>query len=469
MKKNITLLFSLLFCLGLVLEATAQTTVRLITPPCRSKVQVFGMHGLGYYVVAELSAKQEKTSTEDGQQGEQYVYTWTYDGQQPKVFYIGTSMRDFFPVLMGAEAQFDAIGQCGNFNTSTIKGSAANVAYQQLLQQLGTNNQAYTELAKAYGEAEKSGDAAALAQHKSALAALDAQKVALVEKTKRENPYLGRIAAANTYLSYVNADHRQYPTGLEHYLSTIWQFVDFKDPGYNDMNVVYEVSINHLNTLLSAISDQAQLKAVVEDYIERWPAASSARMYALGGAFAVLSQRSHPLALNLGQRILDDYQQSHPEAVAGILPLFNQLRTSVPGSEVPDLVGTSPSGETLRLSDLRGKVVLIDFWASWCGPCRKENPNVVRMYQKYADKGFEIFGVSLDRDKARWEQAIEADQLNWPHISDLKQWKSEHAALYGVRSIPDALLIDAEGKIIARKLRGAQLEQALEDIFGKGK
>lgn len=469
MKTSFTLFFSLLLSCFLVLTATAQTTVKIVTPPCRSKVQVFGMHGLGYYVVAELSAKPEKKSSADGQESEQYVYTWTYDGQQPKIFYIGTSMRDFFPVLVGPESQFEAIGQCGNFNSSTITGSAANVAYQQLLQQLNANNQAYTELAKAYGEAEKSGDAATLAQQRAALADLDAKKVALVEKTKRENPYLGRIAAANTYLSYVNADRTKYPTGLEHYLGTIWQFVDFKDQGYNDMNVVYEASVNHLNTLLSAISDPAQLKTVVEDYIQRWPVASSARMYALGGAFAVLSQRSHPLALNLGQRILDDYQPSHPEAVAGILPLFNQLRTSVPGSEVPDLVGTSPSGETLRLSDLRGKVVLIDFWASWCGPCRKENPNVVRMYKKYADKGFEIFGVSLDRDKARWEQAIADDQLTWPHISDLKQWKSEHAALYGVRSIPDALLIDAEGKIIARKLRGAQLEQALENIFGEGK
>lgn len=469
MKTSITLFFiTLLSCLS-ILEASAQTNVRLVTPPCRSRVQVFGMNGLGYYVVKELNAKREQSTSAEGQEEERYVYSWEYEGEQAKIFYIGTSMRDFFPIVVGSDSSIEVSGKCGQFNGSTIKGSAANVAYHQLLQQINANNQEYNSLAKAYGEAENSGDAAEIAQQKKALADLDAKKIAVVEKAKQENPYLGRIAALNTYLSYMNADKEKYPNGLEHYLATIWQFADFQDEGYNDMNVVYEASINHLNTLLSVISDQEQLQSLTEEYINQWPAAASARLYALGGTFAVLNQRQHPLALKVGQRILDEYQDSHPQAVASIMQEYSKLRTSVAGSEVPDLVGPAPSGEILKLSDLRGKVVLIDFWASWCGPCRKENPNVVQMYKKYAEKGFEIFAVSLDRDKARWEKAIADDQLSWQHISDLKHWKSEYAALYGVRSIPDTLLIDAEGKIIARNLRGQQLEQALENIFGKGK
>ncbi|MEM9836227.1 MAG: TlpA disulfide reductase family protein, partial [Bacteroidota bacterium] len=101
----------------------------------------------------------------------------------------------------------------------------------------------------------------------------------------------------------------------------------------------------------------------------------------------------------------------------------------------------------------------------WCGPCRRENPKVKRLYDKYADKGFEILGVSLDRSKERWEKAIADDGLNWLHMSDLKHWQSAHAAQYGVRSIPDTVLIDAEGKIIARGLRGAQLEAKLAALF----
>ena len=124
-------------------------------------------------------------------------------------------------------------------------------------------------------------------------------------------------------------------------------------------------------------------------------------------------------------------------------------------------------GTVMKLSDLRGKIVLIDFWASWCGPCRRENPHVVNLYAKYHDKGFEVFSVSLDNNPTRWKEAIQKDKLTWPyHVSDLKGWKSEAAALYGVNSIPSTFLIDQEGRIIAKGLRGEQLDQMLQKKFG---
>ncbi|MFQ5445757.1 MAG: TlpA family protein disulfide reductase, partial [Saprospiraceae bacterium] len=112
-------------------------------------------------------------------------------------------------------------------------------------------------------------------------------------------------------------------------------------------------------------------------------------------------------------------------------------------------------------------VLLIDFWASWCGPCRRENPHVVEAYHKYHDKGFDVLGVSLDKTKARWVAAIEKDGLIWHHVSDLKGWQNAAARLYGVRSIPHTVLLDKEGKIIARGLRGTALTAKLEDIFGE--
>jgi len=136
-----------------------------------------------------------------------------------------------------------------------------------------------------------------------------------------------------------------------------------------------------------------------------------------------------------------------------------------PGSEAPDIALPNPEGETVQLSSLRGNYVLIDFWASWCKPCRFENPNVVRMYNKYKDENFEIYGVSLDRNREKWVDAIEADNLTWIHVSDLKFWQSAAARLYNVKSIPFTVLIDPEGKVIATKLRGRALEQKLEDIF----
>lgn len=140
--------------------------------------------------------------------------------------------------------------------------------------------------------------------------------------------------------------------------------------------------------------------------------------------------------------------------------------TSV-GSIAPDLAYPDPDGNIRKLSDLRGKVVLLDFWASWCRPCRGENPHVVAMYQKYHDKGFEVFSVSLDRDKESWKRAIASDGLVWPnHVSDLKYWSSEAARTYGVSSIPSTFLLDQDGRIIAKNLRGEALAKALQQIFG---
>jgi peroxiredoxin len=136
------------------------------------------------------------------------------------------------------------------------------------------------------------------------------------------------------------------------------------------------------------------------------------------------------------------------------------------GAQAPDLEFADPQGKVRSLSDLKGKVVLLDFWASWCRPCRTENPNVVRAYNKYKSKGFEVFSVSLDSNQDRWVKAIQQDGLVWPnHVSDLKGWKSAAAAIYGVRSIPYTVLIDKEGKVVATNLRGPALEAKLAEII----
>ncbi len=137
------------------------------------------------------------------------------------------------------------------------------------------------------------------------------------------------------------------------------------------------------------------------------------------------------------------------------------LATTI-GQQAPEIVLPTPDDKELALSSLKGKIVLVDFWASWCGPCRKEMPNVVKAYAKFKDKGFEIYGVSLDQDKGRWVEAIQKDGITWPQVSDLKYWDSYAAKLYAVEGIPYTVLLDKEGKIIAKNLRGAELDKAIE-------
>lgn len=150
--------------------------------------------------------------------------------------------------------------------------------------------------------------------------------------------------------------------------------------------------------------------------------------------------------------------------IASINAQFAQQ--NAPASQAPEIKLPDVNGKELALSSLRGKYVLLDFWASWCGPCRMENPNVVRMYEKYKDKGFTVFSVSLDEDKEAWKKAIQADNLSWPnHVSDLNGWASAPVATYGVQGIPATFLLDKEGNIIAQNLRGAQLEQKLQELL----
>jgi peroxiredoxin len=137
------------------------------------------------------------------------------------------------------------------------------------------------------------------------------------------------------------------------------------------------------------------------------------------------------------------------------------------GAKAQEIALPSPKGDTIRLSSFKGKYVLVDFWASWCSPCRQENPNLVKIYKKYKAKGFEIFQVSLDKTKEAWTKAIKDDGLTWIQVSDLKYWDSQTAKTYNIESIPSSFLLDKDGSIMAKNLRGESLQEKLVSLLGE--
>jgi peroxiredoxin len=147
--------------------------------------------------------------------------------------------------------------------------------------------------------------------------------------------------------------------------------------------------------------------------------------------------------------------------------MVGKMAVTAIGSKAPEISLPDPSGKTITLSSLQGKYVLVDFWAFWCKPCRKENPNVVKAYKEFKNKGFEVFGVSLDRSKDDWLSAIKEDGLTWTHVSDLKYFESQAAIDYNINAIPFSILVDPNGVIVAKNLRGNALQKKLAEVFNK--
>lgn len=240
--------------------------------------------------------------------------------------------------------------------------------------------------------------------------------------------------------------------------------------------------VKQLNDNSGAVSDSAKQiifnnyqnkNTEARNYVIAFADTVNSPTLAVFAAANFLNPQNDMQALNsISQKLAQKYpeHQAVKELVKALQPRndnpYEPKQKFPNGTELPDISGTSPSGKNISLSALRGKVVLVDFWASWCGPCRAENPNVVKLYQKYKDRGFDVFSYSLDDKKEKWLDAIEKDKLSWPsHASQLKGWQSDICRQFDIISIPTNYLIDRQGKVVAFNLHGADLEAALLKVL----
>jgi peroxiredoxin len=242
------------------------------------------------------------------------------------------------------------------------------------------------------------------------------------------------------------------------------------------MMTEYQETLNELNdSYFEAMSKRDQ--EAIKDIQNRAMAIEATQgqkvketLEGMRGSFAAMAGIS---LLNLKNEFLfvdqlvSELNEKYPDTkmIQVLANQLNDMRALSIGQIAPEISLPDPDGNLVNLSDLRGKYVLIDFWAAWCRPCRQENPNVVKLYNEYNSKGFEVFGVSLDRTKDAWVKAIADDQLTWTHVSDLQYFNSAAAALYQINAIPATYMLDPEGKIIAKDLRGVSLENKLKEIF----
>ena len=223
----------------------------------------------------------------------------------------------------------------------------------------------------------------------------------------------------------------------------------------------------------AANGDQAKMQAVQEAYAKLMTDAQAketelikANPDSYVSTFVIVSSMGQMEYEQLKERysLLGEKAKASAQGKA-IAAQIAKLESTAIGQIAPNFTITTPEGESISLYDIKGKVKLIDFWASWCGPCRGENPHVVEIYKEYHPKGLEIFGVSLDNNKEAWVKAIADDGLVWKHGSDLKGWQSAPAQLYGVTGIPHTVLLDENNKIIAKNLRGDELKQKIAELL----
>ncbi|MCU0348771.1 MAG: TlpA family protein disulfide reductase [Saprospiraceae bacterium] len=461
MKKSLTLTF--------FTASVAIVCLSFISPKAEKEVQLTcnvnacdKVDSLYLYEFNGVNFKKAKTApTTDWA-----TYRFKLPASAPRFYYVGIDPNNMKPVILGTENSLTLNGSCAQFQGAQLPDSDLNRNYEVVKNKLNSHKNEFGQLLQQLQAADRQNNVDMVNAVIMKLSDLDKRRLSYLDSLKKTSPYLGKVAAINTYVSY-QANGSPDMTELEHFATKYFQFVDWKDADYNYMPWVVEQMKSYVQTLAGVGFPDAVQVDFLDKILAQIPAESRTHLLAMGGIINGLQAAKSPILGTYAKRYIEKYQKKEPEAAAQVAQLLKMSGSFVSGGEAPDFTMNDRDGKPVKLSDFRGKVMLVDFWASWCGPCRRENPHVVELYHKYHSKGFDVLGVSLDKTREPWLAAIEKDGLTWNHVSDLKGWSNDAAQLYGVSSIPHTVLVDRDGKIIARNLRGEQLTAKLREILGE--
>lgn len=383
----------------------------------------------------------------------------------PKGFYFvgGGQPANTRQVILGIDSLVFLRGTCQQYSQAEVLRSPSNAAYQQAIQVSEQLQNQSNQLNQQYQAARQRGQATG--QIADRLEQLDQQKLALLDSVSSVDPWLRKPLALRTYL--MAPSHRAGENDdLRHFARHYFSQADLSDPDYAVMPVFQESFQTYARTLgsISSLSLDT-LITYCEGQLQPLGPPSAAHKSAILGLAQGFHGNHDDAFVHYAGEYLDSYPGDNPGFAQQLQQQVDASSALLIGAVAPDLALPTPVGDTLAISDLRGQVVLLDFWASWCRPCRIENPRVKRMYNTYQEQGFTILGISLDRSGEAWEKAIEADGLPWHHMSDLRGWRSAASQLYKVGAIPYTVLLDREGRILAKGLRGAALEAAVAEAL----